>query len=416
MALLEDGQFVHKYRIDLDGDTTVEATVGDDAELDHLIIDDHQHSDEYAPALVHGLFGPMSVHAKAHHSARMNLRTGAYEPGHSQVDVDATLGGLVGVFLGGRFREGAANRVKQESDKLFAATLARAIEQLRERETAWQEPNKCAELQFTPASNTLKLAKDATGDFSGQVTANRGGGAAKGRWTRTGQQNATVTPDTAQGESPSFHYTVTGAGSGVKVTAAFRATSPAGVASGTWTQDTEGEILYLGEVTGTLSWEELPCPFLDHQQFSYNAHLEKANHAGGSQIPFPIFDEQIMSHPRAGIAAWGNSESGAGSWSSGPCDTGVSDCPSSPLTPELDDAHGHIIFSREGDMIKATARSFSWSGHASEDCDIFWSIPVYGEGQFPVSQVGADTLTIPLSINEHSTEMEPLTDYVEAGR
>ena len=66
-------------------------------------------------------------------------------------------------------------------------------------------------------------------------------------------------------------------------------------------------------------------------------------------------------------------------------------------------------------MIKATARSFSWSGHASEDCDIFWSIPVYGEGQFPVSQVGADTLTIPLSINEHSTEDGTTTDYVGSG-
>ena len=415
VALLEDGQFVHKYRIDLDGDTTVEATVGDDAKLDHLTIDDHQRTDEYAPALVQGLFGPMSVHGKAHHSARMNLRTGAYEPGQSKVEVDATLGGLVGVFLGGRFREGAANRVKQESDKLFAATLARAIEQLRERETAWQEPNRCAELQFSPASNTLKLAKDAAGDFSGQVVAKRDGGAAKGRWTRTGQQNATVTPDTAQGEGPSFHYTVTNAGSGVKVTAAFRATSPAGVASGTWTQDTEGEILYLGHVSGTLSWDESPCPFLDHQQFSYSADLEKANHTGGPQIPFPIFDEQIMSHPGAGIAAWGNSESGAGSWSSGPCDSGVSDCPSSPLTPEPDDGHGHIIFSREGDMIKATARSFSWSGHTSDDCDIFWSIPVYGEGHFPVSQVGADTLTIPLTINEHGTEDGITTDYVGSG-
>ena len=117
----------------MDGDTTVDAKVGDDTKLDSLTIDDHQRSDEFVPALVRGIFGPMSVHSKAPRAARMNLRTGAYEPGRGSVDVDADLGGLVGVFLGGRFRQAAANRVKQESDKLFAATLARAIEQLREQ-------------------------------------------------------------------------------------------------------------------------------------------------------------------------------------------------------------------------------------------------------------------------------------------
>ena len=70
MALLEDGQFVHKYRIDLDGDTTVEATVGDNAKLDHLIIDDHQHSDKFARRWCMASSARSSVHAKAHHSAR----------------------------------------------------------------------------------------------------------------------------------------------------------------------------------------------------------------------------------------------------------------------------------------------------------------------------------------------------------
>jgi hypothetical protein len=417
VAVLEDGRFVHSYTLNVDGDTTVDATVGDDAKLDHLTIDDHQRSDEYVPALIRGIFGPMSVHAKAHHMARMNLRTGAYEARQSDVEVDATLGGLVGVFLGGRFREGAANRVKEQSDKVFAATLARAIEQLREREAAWQEPNKCAELQFTPPSGLLKLAKDASGDFSGQVTAKRGGETATGRWTKTGQQNATVTPETASGENPSFHYTVTNAGPGIKVSAAFRATSPAGVASGSWVQDTEGEILYLGEVTGHLKWDQGPCPFANHEQFGYSASLEKSAHAGGPQQPFPIFDEATLSNPAVGLAAWGNSEMGNGSWTVDPCpDQGDPGC-SSPLHPVPDQGHGHVIFSVEGSTVKATARSFSWETDApsSSDCYAFHSIPVFGIGTFPLSEVGTETITVPLSIATHSDDPDITDDYVGSG-
>lgn len=416
VALLEDGRPVQSYTITVDGDTTVDAKVGDDAKLDSLTIDDHQRSDEFVPALVRGIFGPMSVHSKAHHAARVNLRTGAYEPGESRVDVDATLGGLVGVFLGGRFREGAANRVKQESDKLFAATLARAIAQLREREAAWQEPNKCAQLQFAPPSGSLRLAKDAAGDFSGQVIANVGGGAANGRWTKTGQQNATVTPDTARGENPSFHYTVTNAGPGVKVKGSFRATSTAGVASGDWIQDTEGEILYLGEVSGTLNWDESPCPFESHEAFSYSAKLEKSSHTGGPQLPFPIVSDSTLANPGVGLAGWGNDESGAGTWSSGPCLLGgSSDCPTTPMSPAPDQGHGHVIFSVEGDTVKATARSFSWEVTSPPDCEMSNGTPVYGIGRFPLSEVGAQTLTVPLAINEHNTEDGTTTDYVGSG-
>ena len=416
MAVLEDGKFIHSYTLNVDGDSTIDATVGDDAKLDHLTIDDHQKTDEYVPALIRGIFGPMSVHAKAHHMAKFNLRTGAYEARQSNVDVDATLGGLVGIFLGGRFREGAANRVKKESDEVFAATLARKIEELREREKAWQEGNKCAELDFTPASGTLTLAKDDSGDFSGKVIAKRGGDTAKGLWTKTGQQNATVTPDSAAGENPSFHYTVTDAGPGKKVGAAFRATSPAGVATGTWEQDTEGEILYLGDVNGTLKWDESPCPNESHEAFSYSANLEKSNHTGGPQLPFPIVDEVTLRNPAVALPAWGNQESGAGTWSSGPCpDGGSADCPSAPLVPAPDDGHGHVLFSVEGTTVKATARSFSWEVTSPEDCEMQTGIPVYGIGTFPLSEVGAETLTVPLSINEHNTEDGFTTDYVGSG-
>jgi hypothetical protein len=415
VSLLEGGKVAERFDLDLDSVTKVAAKVGDDAKLDHMTIEDDQREDDFVPALIRGIFGPMSVHTKAHRTARVNMRTGAVEPGQSSVDVDATLGGLVGVFLGQRFREGAANRMKQESDRMFAATLQAAIDKLRERETAWQTAGACADLQFSPASGTLKLADGASGDFSGQVTTKSGTPTASGRWRRTGQQNATVTPDTATGGNPSFHYRVTRAGSGIKVTATFEATSPAGVAGGTWTQDTEGEILYLGEVSGTSSWDESPCPFESHEAFSYSAKLEKSSHTGGAQQPFPLIDDATLANPGVGLAAWGNDESGAGTWSSGPCETGSADCPGAPMTPRPDQGHGHVIFSVEGDTVKATARSFSWEVTSPEDCAMSNGIPVYGVGRFPVSDVGADTLTVPLAINEHSTEDGTTTDYVGSG-
>jgi hypothetical protein len=417
VAVLDDGKFVHSYTLGVDGDTTVDATVGEDAKLDHLTIDDHQKSDEYVPALIRGIFGPMSVHANAHHKARFNLRSGRYESRDGEVEVDATLGGLVGIFLGGRFRAGATNRVTQHSDQVFAAVLARAIEELRERETAWQDPT-CAELEFTPASGTLKLARDAAGDFSGRVIAKRGGGQAKGRWTKTGQQNATVTPDTATGESPSFHYTVTEAGPGKKVSAAFRATSPAGVATGTWEQDTEGEILYIGDVKGTLTHDQGLCPQPSHYQLSYSANLEKSHHTGGPQQPFPVVDEVTLRNPAVGIPAWGNAETGAGSYTIDPCPDDMSPGCSTPLHPNTSTGeYGRVIFSVEGGNVKATARAFSFESDApsGDDCWTFISMAPFGIGTFPLSEVGAQTITVPLSINAHSDDPDDPNDYVGSG-
>ena len=85
------------------------------------------------------------------------------------------------------------------------------------------------------------------------------------------------------------------------------------------------------------------------------------------------------------------------------------------MSPAPDEGHGHVIFSVEGDTVKATARSFSWEVTSPEDCRMDTSIPVYGIGRFPLSDVGAATLTVPLAINEHSTEDGTTTDFVGNG-
>ena len=415
VSLLDDGEVTQRVTIHLKGETKVEAQVGEDAKLDHMKIDDTQKVDEYVPALIRGIFGPMSAHLMAHRTAGVNLRTGAYQPGESHVEVDAHLGGLVGIFLGGRFREGAGNRMKQESEKLFAATIQRAIEALREREAAWQEANRCAELQFNPASGSLRLAKDASGDFTGQVTAKADGEAATGRWTKTGQQYATVTPDTAAGKGPSFHYTVTDAGPGKKVTASFRVTSPAGVAAGNWTQDTEGEFLYLGEVSGTSQWDQGPCPDATHESLGYSAKLEKSTHTGGPQQPFPLVDDTTVANPGVGLAAWGNDETGTGSFTRDPCpDDGDPGC-TTQLQPDTEHGHGHVIFAVEGSTVKATARTWSWKSIDQTDCFLESGVPVFAVGTFPLSEVGAQEITVPLSLVVHNSEDGYTSDFVGSG-
>ena len=143
------------------------------------------------------------------------------------------------------------------------------------------------------------------------MIANVGGGAANGRWTKTGQQNATVTPDAARGGDPlvplhRHQCRPRREGQGL-----LPSHLDGGGGERRLDPGTEGEILYLGEVTGTSSWDESPCPFESHQAFSYSAKLEKSSHTGGPQLPFPLVDEQTLANPGVGIAAWGNDKSGA---------------------------------------------------------------------------------------------------------
>ena len=120
-------------------------------------------------------------------------------------------------------------------------------------------PGKCAELKFTPASDTLKLKKGQTGTIwsvrveSNGTADNPRATAAKSAFNRTGQENATVTPGQAQGNVVPFNYTVTKAGAGVKVKATFKATSTAGLAAeASWTQPTDAEAP-VKRITGTFS-------------------------------------------------------------------------------------------------------------------------------------------------------------------
>jgi hypothetical protein len=82
--------------------------------------------------------------------------------------------------------------------------------------------------------------------------------AAKSAIDLTSRENANFTPAGAKGKVIPFDYTVTKAGSGIKVRAGFRATSTAGLAAGaTWTQPTKGAEPPVKRITGTYtgSWQ-----------------------------------------------------------------------------------------------------------------------------------------------------------------
>ena len=58
-------------------------------------------------------------------------------------------------------------------------------------------------------------------------------------------------PGQGAGAAPKFSWVVTNVGQGIKLKGDFKVTSTAGVASGTWEQETEDKPLYRGTVTGT---------------------------------------------------------------------------------------------------------------------------------------------------------------------
>jgi hypothetical protein len=58
-----------------------------------------------------------------------------------------------------------------------------------------------------------------------------------------------------------------------------------------------------------------------------------------------------------------------------------------------------VLFERDASTIKATAYTFAWEGPGT-GCSGNPSEQMFGEGTFPLSEVGADTITVTLSRHE----------------
>jgi hypothetical protein len=154
------------------------------------------------------------------------------------VQVSVALSGILRIFQSSA-QAGATARIQAAADKGFAATVDRAIENYRERERAWQTPNKCAKLEFTPGVNSRTLRPSERGNFTARAIAQEGGGAAELDAQLSSQLNASFSPARVRGPQARFEYTVFPVPSGGKVRASIRATSKAGVAADPWEQNVQ---------------------------------------------------------------------------------------------------------------------------------------------------------------------------------
>jgi hypothetical protein len=172
-------------------------------------------------------------------SARINMRTGGYDPGEATSFGTASAGGSY------------INTAGENADaKDFASFVSQTISAYRSRETAWQNPNACAKLKFDPQSGTLTLSPGATGKLSAEVDATADGGRAeKASWTLSNQQNGSFSPTSSKDSQPSFSYVVSASPSGTTISVSVKATSTAGVAQDTWSQ----KLRTLNTITGTFT-------------------------------------------------------------------------------------------------------------------------------------------------------------------
>jgi hypothetical protein len=244
--VLHGAEVVSDTTVKLRGTVTLTAQVADDAKLDTLEIQDKV---RYAFS-VKGT----SAEATIRRHALINMRNELWLPEGAAVNVSFLMHG--GADLGAAERASLRDQLARDYDKTFPEIVGREIKNYRNLETAWQEPGRCADLAFDPASDTLQpLTKGQAGQVTGHVGAKSDGGTAKsGRWTLVGASNGTITPSTATGAMPVFSWSVTNAGNDIKLMGDLKATSTAGVASGAWTQPTKaaGKVVRIaGTFTGS---------------------------------------------------------------------------------------------------------------------------------------------------------------------
>ncbi len=236
----EDGELVASTISTTETTTNTKGRTAADARLDHIDIDYTVHATlQSGPA---SAMTTQSSTEKRHVRVNMRARPESYAPGTASLSSTGA-------------------KLAEIDEKTFAALVGNRIETYRSLEVGGgfaDTPGKCAELKFSPASDTLLLKLSQKGTVNARVESNGKSEnpratAEKSAIDLTGKANANVTPGSGKGKVVPFSYTVTRAG-GVKVTAGFRATSTAGLAApATWTQPTKGKEPPVKRITGTFS-------------------------------------------------------------------------------------------------------------------------------------------------------------------
>jgi hypothetical protein len=250
VTVTEGNAVVWSQGIALRGETTMKGFVEDNAKLRRIDV----HNQEDSTLMLGGSsrgFAPLSIRTILQRLATVEMPSGSYNPAPSILAVEVSSSGISGSDRRD-VEQQIGGQARQQADRQFRDIINDAIAKYRERERGWNNPNQCATLTFTPASNTRTLQIGSSGTVVPSVRAQDGGTPSTATWTRTSALNATVTPASATGARPTFRYSgVQHAGLGILVQATFKAVSKAGVARQTWTQPTKADAI--NRITGSFS-------------------------------------------------------------------------------------------------------------------------------------------------------------------
>ena len=230
--------------------------VDDNAKLEFFEID-HRYSEN---ASINGV----SVHFNYHGHARVTYPGANYDPTGTDVEARASVAGVDD--SNEELREAEFDlsfEAKPKADKIFAAEVDKVIKALESAEKNWMTPNKCAQITFTPETNSLKpLKKDKQDTFEAEVKSADGGKPDSGTWTVLKQANGSFTPTTAHSNPAKFNYTVKKVGNEIFIETTLKVVSAAGVAEKDWIQPTEPDLI--NHITGDVHRHRKPRR-LDHR-------------------------------------------------------------------------------------------------------------------------------------------------------
>ncbi len=216
--------------------TKLEGWTDTDAKLDYLDVTD----EEVSTATLGGssrAFAPISIRTRINRETRVDMRSGAYEPAHSDVTVSVDMAGLHGSDRA-EVQDDLEQRARADADRQFRAIVEKAISGYRNREERWQQPNTCATLEHSPAPGSITVRRSQAGSFRTTAVAKQDGQESELDARLSAQVNGTFSPTRSGGQRATFGYTVGGSASGT-LSASVRATSKAGVAERPWSQPIE---------------------------------------------------------------------------------------------------------------------------------------------------------------------------------
>jgi hypothetical protein len=227
------GENVWSQSAEITRRTKLEGWTDVDAKLDFLDVEDNEVSTVRLGGSTRA-FPPISIRTRLTRDTRVNMRTGAYEPGLSDITVTVDMEGLFGADRS-ELQDELEQRGRGDADQQFRSVIEKGISGYRNREERWQQPGVCAKLELVPTPGSLTLKPDQAGTFTATAKAVQDGNTSELDARLSDQVGAAFEPTRAGGQQARFGYTVHH-GTRDRVAVKVRATSKAGVAEGTWEQ------------------------------------------------------------------------------------------------------------------------------------------------------------------------------------